>query len=144
MRKRLLCGALLLMLACALYIPAAANAPAPPDFLHVDIRNVPDNAVYADLLIKIAEEDKNYTPINDTNAAEYAFAADAPIVAYAEEGFRSFTFHYRGARSNIWINKWQSYGFVDFCTSADMEVFRTQYEIPHFTFCTCQNAAHML
>ena len=104
---------------------ASANAPMPADSLEVCISNLPEGAVYADLLIKIDENDPNYIEhqksVYDGN--------EQTMSAYCEDGYRSFTLHYNGAKSGIKLENFYDDIFcVDFCRGSDYQDYLTQYE----------------
>ncbi|MBQ8895320.1 MAG: hypothetical protein IJY88_00820 [Clostridia bacterium] len=106
----------------------SANAPAPADHLTVNLSNIPDNAVYADLLIKIDKSDENYVDFQANSFADSASKAKS-IVDYSDGGFYSFTFHYKNSQSNIKIeNYYDNLYCVSFCEGIDYQEFLTQYE----------------
>lgn len=49
--------------------PVFANAPMPADHLTVVLSNIPDDVMYADLLIKISNDDPNF--VDFCNGLEY-------------------------------------------------------------------------
>lgn len=121
---------IVLIIACVFAFPlsAFANAPAPADHLTVEITNLPQNAVYADLLIKIDPEDPNYVDFQP-----HSFADDlskvGELVDYSVDGYRSFTFHYRGAQSNILLKDVDDGEYiVEFCNGSEYQEYLTQYE----------------
>ena len=91
------------MLACILLLlplPVSANSPPPKDFFDVQFSNLPEGTVYLDLLVYLPESDPYYTPLEEANLPE-GISPDAQIVTYCQEDFRSYTFHYRDAKSVI-------------------------------------------
>ena len=127
--KKLFALLIILIFACLLPLSVSANAPMPADSLTVEISNIPDGAVYADLLIKIDQDDPNYI---DAQKSAYGNTADVPqeIANYCEDGFRSFTLHYANAKSNIKLEKHSyddSYDVL-FCKGLEYNDYLTQYE----------------
>ena len=86
-RNKAICSFVLcIILVCSLSVPVFANAPAYPDYFDVNITNLPEEAVYADLLIRIDENDPNYTPFQSSFLGEdEALLAD--IIDYSEDGY---------------------------------------------------------
>lgn len=112
-----------------------ANSPAPPDNLCILLQNVPSQAVYADLLVKFKDEDANYVSINNSNLEACSLSDDAPIALYDQDGYQSFTFHYKNAVSDIKISSTDFtaddgtlYCSVTFCKGIEYREFLTQYE----------------
>jgi hypothetical protein len=66
--------------------------------------------VYVDLLILLTDTDPMYVDLVAENVPE-TFAADADIFAYCKNGYRSYTFHYRGARSVIRLDEQNTVDF---------------------------------
>lgn len=129
-KKTIISLVCIVIFSCLFSISAFANSPKPAPYLNVTISNAPENAVYADLLIKIDETDPHY--IDFQVSGDYGSDKEkiSEILNYSEEGFRSFTLHYRDAKSNIEIDKEDdSYWNVDFCDTYDFfEDFTTQFE----------------
>ena len=99
LKRAIACLFLLLIFALPAALPAGANSPAPANTLPVTLLGeLPAGAAYADLLVALPASDELYTPLNEDNAAARGWDADTPAVSYAEDGFVSFTFHFRGAR----------------------------------------------
>lgn len=121
--KALAC-VLLLLLLCALPVQAFANAPGPAAHMTVVLSDLPEGTAYVDLLIKIDQTHKNYV--------EYVPAPDGPdahvLADYSEDGFRSFTYHYRDAVSHIAPRPYyDGYLCVDFADNTNGSGL-TQYE----------------
>lgn len=117
------------MVSFSLPLSVYANAPEPPDYLTVVLSNLPENAVYADLLIKIDEKDPEFTDFQPNDFADSAEKAKK-IVDYSADGFRSFTFHYKDSKSNIKIKRDydNNYHHAEFCKGMGYESYYTQYE----------------
>lgn len=94
-------AALLLVLLLAAWFPVtvSANSPPPSPWYTFVVSNLPEGTVYVDLLIRLQETDANYVELEENLPG--IFSEDADIITYCEDGFRSYTFHYRGARSVI-------------------------------------------
>lgn len=78
----------------------SANAPAPSPWFTIELANLPQDTAYVDMLIPLSPEDGMYTELVTENLPD-GFSAASPIVTYCEDGFRSYTFHYRDAASVI-------------------------------------------
>lgn len=119
----------LIILAVLLSTPVLANSPPPADRLTVAISNLPEGAVYAELLIKIGEDDPNYVDFQ-SNALSCNPQSVKEILDYESEGFRSFTLHYKDAQSYVRLKGYdsESYYCVDFGGGTDYNSYLTQYE----------------
>ena len=121
---------IILLLIFAFSLPTAvfANAPAPADHLTVALANIPDNAVYADLLIKISKDDSNFIDFQP-NAYADSILESSEIVTYSQDGYYSFTFHYKDSKSNIKIDHYyDDLDYVEFCNGLKYNDYLTQYE----------------
>lgn len=119
---------LLIVVAVSLPMSVSANAPEPPDYLTITLSNLPENAVYADLLIKIDENAPEFTDFQPNVCVELKSEAEE-IVDYSKDGFRSFTFHYKNAKSDVEIkNHDNDFYYVDFCRGGEYNEYLTQYE----------------
>ena len=78
-----------------------AWTPSTQFFCQVSEENIPENAVYADLLLPIPADDEDYTPYNSLNGSIFNFPEDSQIVQYNEDGYQSYTFHLENASSEI-------------------------------------------
>ncbi len=125
MNKKFLVFLSALILSCVIPLSASANAPAPADSLEVLVSNLPEGAVYADLLIKIDENDPNYV----AHQKSVYDGKEQTMSEYCEEGYRSFTLHYNGAKSDIKLEKSfdETFG-VNFCRGSEYQDYLTQYE----------------
>ncbi len=119
---------LLLILAFSLPMSVSANSPMPANHLTVVFSDVPKDVVYVDLLIQISEDDANYVDFQPNSFAEEFFMVK-DIAGYSTDGYRSFTFHYKNAKSDIKIKPYYSgYYSVDFCKGPEYREYLTQYE----------------
>ncbi len=120
-----------LLFACFLSVNVSANAPMPADRLTIKVSNLPENAVYADIMIKIDENDSNYVDFQPNKFADRYLKAKQ-IVDYKENGFRSFTFHYKEAKADIKLkinySLNNSHYVVQFCGGAEYKEYLTQFE----------------
>lgn len=90
----------LILILFVLPVSVSANAPAMMNHLYVSVRNIPEGAVYADLLIVFPEKDPNYVEFQ--SGAYGAEPADLKEIAeYAVDGYQSFTIHYKNAKSVV-------------------------------------------
>ena len=63
-----------------------------------------------DMLIPLPEDDRHYEPLVAANLPD-SFSVNAPILNYSEKNFRSYTFHYKNAKSMIRIGEDQAVFF---------------------------------
>lgn len=111
----------LLLLSVFLVLPVSANtAPPPPNFT-VYLTNYPPEARYMDVLVQLSPEDADYTDNRD-NFPNDTWAG-SQIFSYEEDGYVSYTFHYRGAQRYIKIN---NHDRVEFFANADEKLQRFQ------------------
>lgn len=96
-------------------LTASANSPEPTPFYTFYLSNLPEDAEYVDLLIHLPETDEMYTNLNSENIPS-SFSSDARILNYCEDGYRSYTFHYRNALSMIRI---RGEGYVRYFTNSE-------------------------
>ena len=99
-RRRLFAVLALVCMLLCLPLPVSANSPPPKDCIDVQFSNLPEGTVYLDLLVYLPESDPYYTPLEEANLPE-GISPDAQIVTYCQADFRSYTFHYRDAKSVI-------------------------------------------
>jgi hypothetical protein len=90
------------LLPCTLITRVSANGPPPRTYLPVSLHNLPENAVYADLLIPMSRQDEKYVWAN-YGALKGQLTDQSEIVRYDNDGYVSYTFHYRYAYSRIEI-----------------------------------------
>lgn len=119
---------LVCLFGCLCSFTVSANAPKPADHLSIYITNLPEEAVYADLLIKISNDDPNYIDFQES-----VYGDDKSLVKeidnYSKDGYRSFTLHYKNAKSNITIeHAYNEYYMVKFCYGSQYREYLTQYE----------------
>ena len=88
---------LIFMLVFSFALPVFANSPPPADHLTVVLSNLPGEAVYVDLLIKISQDDPNFVDFQSNIYSDF-ISPSSGIVDYSEDGFYSFTFHYKDSR----------------------------------------------
>ena len=70
--------------------PVFANAPMPADHLTVVLSNIPDDVMYADLLVKISNDDPNFVDFQSNNYLDL-ISKSSEIVSCSDGGFYSFT-----------------------------------------------------
>ena len=116
------------VLASSFVLPVFANAPMPADHLTIVLSNLPDDAVYVDLLVKINQDDPNFVDFQSNNYSD-SVSKSSEIVSYSDGSFYSFTFHYKNSKSNIKIEPYyDDLYYVDFCNGLDYQDYLTQYE----------------
>jgi len=137
--KKQICmvGALLSVLTMLSVLPAAptvlASHPTPPSSMFIMIGNSPENAVFADILIRINERDPNFTAVNEDNLALFGLDTHAEIVGFNDNGFMSFTFHYIDASAEIYLSKSRMGINVHFDGSGEFHFVNSSREV-HFGF----------
>ena len=102
-RRVLVSLSVILLLATLLPLGVSANSPPPSYSYTFHLDDLPSNTAYVDLLIPLAENDDAYSPLVSENLPD-TFPANAQIVAYNEDGYRSYTFHYQNAVSIIKVS----------------------------------------
>lgn len=95
---------LMVLLTTVLPLQVSANGPVPAQWYDIQLSGLPEGTVYVDLLLPLAEDDPMYTELVAGNLPE-GFTAQSEIVTYCEDGFRSYTFHYRDALSSIEVGE---------------------------------------
>ena len=80
------------VLASSFVLPVFANAPMPADHLTIVLSNLPDDAVYVDLLVKINQDDPNFVDFQSNNYSD-SVSKSSEIVSYSDGSFYSFTFY---------------------------------------------------
>ena len=122
MKARRLITSLLLVLCLmiAFPVPVSANSPEPSPVFFFYLSNLPQGTVYVDMLIPLAESDPMYEDMNRMHIPD-GFAENAEILSCCEDGYRSYTFHYRNALSIIRVDR--DYG-VHFFTDDGFQTVR--------------------
>lgn len=83
-----------------------ANSPAAAGWIVISPENVPEEAVFLELLIPMSQEDPHYRSFNQSGANETGLTSSAPIVGYMDEGgYISYTFHMENAVSKLKLEK---------------------------------------
>lgn len=124
-RFRHICEVLLvlILLISVFPLPVSANSPASAPWYTFKVLNEPAGTVYMDLLISLDETETYYCPLVEENIPK-GFTEDAEIISYCEDGFRSYTFHYDGARSKIRLNNQDEVTFfIDSTNIYDEEAY---------------------
>jgi len=111
----------LLLLSAFLVLPVSANGPAPYPTFTVYLTNYPPEARYMDVLVQLSPEDADYTDNRD-NFPDDTWGG-SQIFSYEEDGYVSYTFHYRGAQCYIRISK---SGRVEFFANSEEKLQRFQ------------------
>lgn len=128
LRELLIVFALASVFIFSFALPVSANAPAPADHLTAVLSNLPKDAVYADLLIKIREDDPNFVDFQP-NIYSNVISKSSEIVRYSDDGFYSFTFHYKDSQSDIRIEHYYDGAYyVNFAEGFEYQEYLTQYE----------------
>lgn len=79
---------------------ASANGVVPAPWYTVELSDLPEGTAYVDLLIPLEESDPKYAPGNYSLLPD-GVSTEAEILTYCEGGYRSYTFHYENAQSQI-------------------------------------------
>ena len=103
---RRVCGIVFSLILVAFVFPLLtyANSPPPMPRFVFELLHTPEEAVYMDLLIRMDETDPRYSELEEDNLPN-SFSESAEIITYCKDGFISYTFHYRGAISQIRLNE---------------------------------------
>ncbi len=92
------------LLLCILPLPASANSPGACPWYEIELSNLPEGTANVDLLIKLKKTDKKYVDLVEENLPE-TFDENAQIITYCDGNYRSYTFHYKDALSEIGVGK---------------------------------------
>lgn len=87
---------IIIILCCLMLLPCqslTAYAQAKLDSFAVKSYNLPEEAVYMDMLISMNEDDEFYTIFNEKNMKQYIFDARV-LSSYNKDGFISMSCHY--------------------------------------------------
>lgn len=104
-------------------LSASANSPGPAIGNCFIVTDLPENTVYVDLLIPLPVSDPMYVDLVRENLSEH-ISPQSDIVAYCEDGFRSYTFHYRNAQSIIEVNDQENVLFFTNDSRKDLDDHR--------------------
>lgn len=105
-KKRRVLAAFLSVILLVGFLPfkASANSAPPPPYFVIRLTNLPEEAVYADLLIPMDPKNEKYVEA-DRDHLLVGFTEDSEILDYCADGYLSYTFHYRDAISSISVNE---------------------------------------
>ena len=98
----------IMLLFCFLFfsVPVSANGPVPGPQIVVYFDGKPENNIaFVDLLIPIAANSADYSEFNGENGGKFGISNDSQIALYDEDGFCSYTFHFKGASSGMGVQK---------------------------------------
>lgn len=75
----------------------------PQEWFTCDINdiNIPEGTKYIDMLLPVETNDEAYTEFNSKNGEKYGIDEKSEIVRYCEDDYRSYTFHIKGAVSDL-------------------------------------------
>jgi hypothetical protein len=90
----------------------SANSPGPGTKVEVTIEQIPESCVYADLLVRIDSSHVIYTTNNIEYGKRLGLDEHAEIVTFDEDGFTSYTFHFRGAVSDNLLSHETGEGYI--------------------------------
>ncbi len=85
--------------------PIEAYAHSNAQKIEIDTYNFTEEACYIDLLIKMKNDDEYYDEFNNDNMDCYDFDKTQLAEYRDEDGYISFSCHYKGIYSNLLINK---------------------------------------
>ena len=109
--KRLFC----LLFVCILFVGSLSTdafARADVAAYRLTCSDLPAGTEYVDMLIKLPTTDPCYTPLVTENVPD-GFAEDAEIISYCIDNYRSYTFHYNGAVSQIAVGDPKGLSYFD-------------------------------
>lgn len=101
MKKFILTAILTLILFSILSFSCFAWVPSYQFTCYIDYLQIPDGAVYVDLLLPISQNDDNYTEFNEANGEKFSISQQSEIVEYNKDGYMSYTFHLNNATAEI-------------------------------------------
>lgn len=104
---------LLLAVICIFSVSVSAYMPQSSFSCDINNENTPENTAYVDFLLPISEKKEYYTEFNEINGERYGINKDSEIVNYREDGFMSYTFHLKDARSEMILDNGFSVCFCD-------------------------------
>lgn len=122
MKKRILFFIVFVVLSFCFSTVYYAFSPSHDLRCEIIPNKIPEETTYIDLLIPIKLNDENYTPLNKSNGEKFGISQNSEIVNYNENGYMSYTFHYKNSISNI-----EPYYFVDF--SCDTNVYEENKDL---------------
>ena len=90
------------ILACmVLILPIFARGRLYGFACKIEVDKMPERTAYVDMLIPLSENDSEYSSFNRENGEKYGIEEDSEIVTYNRDGFLSYTFRKRSAKSRI-------------------------------------------
>lgn len=98
-RHSVLILSLLLFIIWGAALPVFARQP--PPWLTVEVIGLSETVCFVDLLIPLDTQDADYVAFHNEYAALYSIGMDSGIAQYNEDGYVSYTFHYKNAISQI-------------------------------------------
>ena len=104
------------------FLPTVAFARQPVVAYILTCTGLPEGTEYVDLLIKLPTTDPCYTPLVSENLPN-GFSENAQIVTYCIDNYRSYTFHYKEALSQIKVG---SPGGICFCANGSSYVLHLE------------------
>ena len=107
-----ICSVLLSLVLLLCVLPVTAFARPMPLGFTLTCENLPQGTVFVDLLIKLPTDDPMYQPAEPETYPQ-GITADSQILHYSEDNYRSYTFFYLDAVSNIRVSTEEniSYGY---------------------------------
>ena len=88
----------------------SANSPGPTNRIMVYFgTEYSEEFTFVDLLIPLATNSSEYIAYNEVIGEEYSIDSDSQIVNYSEDGFVSYSFHYKEAVSSMEIEEPREY-----------------------------------
>ncbi|MCR5539378.1 MAG: hypothetical protein K6F71_00875 [Ruminococcus sp.] len=93
----------IVMVLCFSVITAYAHQNAQK--IEIDTYHFTDDACYIDLLVKMDSDDEDYTKFNNDNMDRFDFDKTKLSEYIDEDGYISFSCHYKGIYSDMIINK---------------------------------------
>lgn len=102
MKRRILVFLLTFLIVLGqLALPVFAWEPDYCFYCYIEPAQMPEGTVYIDLLMPVSPENDGYVAYHEGNGELYGISADSEIVAYCEDGYRSYTFHIEDATSEL-------------------------------------------
>ena len=80
---------------------AARSEPSCSFLCDIDVSEIPQGAIYVDMLFPLEETHERYCEYNQDAGEKNGILQDSEIVRYEKGGFKSYTFHIQGSRSEM-------------------------------------------
>lgn len=80
---------------------SARSEPSCSFLCDIDILEIPEEAIFVDMLFPVEKTHARYCEYNEAAGKKTGISQNSEIVGYEKGGFRSYTFHIQGSRSEM-------------------------------------------